>query len=250
LVIVELTGNLHFEGVMLFFFVWAIYLLSVNRLIFAGMVYALSISVKLVPLLFLPLFLKYLGTKRSIQFYLAVGATIFALWLPFYAPEFVANYSKTIGLWFTNFEFNAGIYNGIKHLALQLDAKPWELIKSYGRITPIATMAFVVLFTFLPNNKNLTSLFTSMLWVLTLYYFMSTTIHPWYLIFLLVLSLFTEFRFAIVWSAVVILSYFAYSQAPFKEHMGLIAIEYIVVFGFIVYEIAKLKGEILLFHKN
>ncbi len=250
LVIIELTGNLHFEGVMLFFFVWAMYLLSVNKLILGGAVYALSISVKLVPLLFLPLFLKYLGTRRSMPFYLAVGVTTLALWLPFYAPEFVANYTNTLGLWFTNFEFNAGIYNGIKHFALQFEAKPWELIKSYGRITPIVTLVLVALFTFLPNNKKLSTLFTSMLWLLTLYYFMSTTIHPWYLIFLLVLSLFTEFRFAMVWSAVVILSYFAYSQTPFKEHMGLIAIEYIVVFGFIVYEIVKLKGKKLLFNKN
>ncbi len=250
LVIIELTGNLHFEGVMLFFFVWAMYLLSVNKLILGGAVYALSISIKLVPLLFLPLFLKYLGIKRSMPFYAAVGVTALILWLPFYTPEFVANYTKTIGLWFTNFEFNAGLYNGIKHVALQFDAKPWELIKSYGHITPIATLVLVALFTFLPNNQKLTTLFTSMLWLLTLYYFMSTTIHPWYLIFLLLLSLFTEFRFAMVWSAVVVLSYFAYSQTPFKEHMGLIAIEYIVVFGFIVYEIVKLKGKKLLFHKN
>ncbi len=250
LVIIELTGNLHFEGVMLFFFIWSIYLLSVNKLIFGAVIYALSISVKLVPLMFLPLFLKYLGARRSVQFYLVVGATIVALWWPFYAPEFVKNYSNTIGLWFSNFEFNAGIYNGIKQMALQFDAKPWELIKTYGRITPLVTVVLVLLFTFLPNNKKLTVLLTSMLWVLTLYYFMSTTVHPWYLIFLLVLSLFTEFRFAIVWSAVVILSYFAYSQSPFKEHMGLIIIEYFVVFGFVVYEIAKLKGKKLLFHKN
>src|SRR5690606_37079385 len=86
LVIIELTGNLHFEGLMLFFFVWALYLVSRNQWVWAAPVYALSIMVKLVPLMLLPIFLKYLGAKKSTAFFLLVGLSFLLILLPFYSP--------------------------------------------------------------------------------------------------------------------------------------------------------------------
>lgn len=250
LVVLELTGNLHFEGVMLFFFIWSMYLLCSKKWLLAAIVYALSISIKLVPLLFLPLFLKYFGFKKSMLFFAVVGITTVLLVLPFYSPDFANNYMETVGLWFSNFEFNAGLYNAIKKVAVSFDAKPWELIKDYGKITPIVVIASVVLFTFFRDNKKISSLLTSMLWVLTIYYFLSATVHPWYIIFLVVLSLFTEFRFPLVWSLTVILSYWAYSNAGFKENYWLLSVEYIAVYGFMFYEIVRLHNKKILFSKN
>ncbi|WP_345741443.1 mannosyltransferase [Maribacter stanieri] len=237
LVIVELTGNLHFEGVMLFFFILSMFLLSINKWKIAGIVMACSISVKLVPLLFLPLFFKYLGWKKSIIFYSIIGITSIVLFLPFNTPEFIDNYTKTISLWFSNFEFNASIYNIAKKTAIHFDAKPWEFIKEYGKVTPVLTIVTVALFTLLPKKYDLNRVLWSMMWVMTIYYFISTTVHPWYLIFLVLLSIFTTYRYGIIWSAAIVLSYFAYSQADFNENLWLLGIEYTSVFGFIVYEI-------------
>ncbi|WP_317125763.1 mannosyltransferase [Ulvibacterium marinum] len=251
LIIIELTGNLHFEGVMLFFFVWALYLLSIGKWLWAAIPYAFSISVKLVPLLFLPLFLKHLGLKKSISFYGLIALTTLILLAPFYTSEFFAHYSDSVGLWFSNFEFNAGLYNGIKLVAVNFfDAKAWELVKIYGKITPLAIIAIALLFTFLANNQKLQVLITSMLWILGCYYLLSTTVHPWYLVFLVFLVIFTEYRFALVWSAMAILSYFAYSKTQFKENLWLLAIEYFAVYGFLAYEIFKLNGIKQIFHKN
>lgn len=250
LVIIELTGNLHFEGVMLFFFVFALYLLSIKKWVLAGIPYAMAISVKLVPLMFLPLFLKYLGFKKSMLFYLIVGGVSLALLLPFYSSEFINNYSQTVGLWFSNFEFNAGPYNLIEKIAVYFDAKPWEFIKSYGKVTPYITITLVMLFAFLKVDKNLKNLILSMLWILTLYYVMSTTVHPWYIIFLLPLCISTDFRFPIIWSAAVVLSYYAYAQTDFEENLLLLAIEYISVIGFMLYEIFRLRKQKPFFQKN
>lgn len=237
LVIIELTGNLHFEGVMLFFFVWAIYLLSVHKWQWAAFVYACSISVKLVPLLFLPLFLNHFKFKKAVLFYTIIIATSLLLFAPFYSSEFVTNYSKTIGLWFSNFEFNAGLYNIIKQIGAAFNIKPWELIKIYGKIIPILTIVAVFLFTFSRKNKNLSTLLTSMLWVLTLYYLISPTVHPWYVIFLVALTAFTKYRFAVIWSALIVLSYFSYSVSNFEENLWLVAIEYTIVCTFLIYEL-------------
>ncbi|MEK6153348.1 glycosyltransferase 87 family protein [Flavobacteriaceae bacterium 3-367] len=250
LVIIELTGNLHFEGVMLFFFVWSMYLVSKNKWALAAVVFALSISVKLVPLLFLPLFLKHLGFKRSVLFYLIVGTTTLVSLIPFYSTEFLDNYSETVGLWFSNFEFNAGLYNLVKQIAVQFDAKPWELIKVYGKITTLLTITLVLLFTFLRKNQQLSTLMGSMLWVLCCYYFLTATVHPWYIVFVLLLALFTDYRFPLVWSGAVILSYWAYSNSAYKESLPLLALEYIVVYAFLLYEIFRLRGQNMLFRKN
>ena len=250
LIIIELTGNLHFEGVMLCFFIVSLYLLSIKKWMLAAVIYALSISVKLVPLIFLPLFLKHLGFRKSILFYIVVGITSLTLLAPFLSSQFISNYTDTIGLWFSNFEFNSGLYNAIKQIALKLEAKPWELIKIYGKITPYVIVALVLLFTFLRNNQKLSVLITSMLWILTAYYLLAATVHPWYIVFLVLLTIFTKYRFSLVWSLVVILSYYAYSQISFKEHLGLLSIEYIVVYGFIIFELFRLKSLKLLFRKN
>jgi len=241
LILIELTGNLHFEGVMLFFFIWSLYLISINHWKSGAMVYALSIMVKLVPLLFLPLFLNHYKFKKTFIFYSIVGATMLFLLVPFYSPQFFANYTETVGLWFSNFEFNAGLYNGIKYIALANGAKAWELIKAYGKLTPFITISVVFLFTFLRKNKDLSTLISSMLYILSIYYFISATVHPWYIIFLVLLSIFTKHKYAILWSAVVILSYWAYSQSNFKEHLGLLAIEYIAVCTLLGYELLKLR---------
>jgi hypothetical protein len=243
LVIIELTGNLHFEGVMLFFFIFSIFLLSIKKWQWAAVVMACSISIKLIPLLFLPLFLTYLGWKKSVVFYLIIGVTSFLLFIPFYTSEFIENYTNTLSLWFSNFEFNASIYNIIKYIAVQFDAKPWELIKVYGQITPIVTIITVVVFTFLRKKQDLNTVLSSMMWVLAIYYFIATTVHPWYSIFLIILAIFTSYRFALVWSAVIILSYFAYSQPDFKENQWLLALEYSTVFGFLFYEIVAYRNK-------
>lgn len=250
LIIIELTGNLHFEGVMLFFFIWGLCFLSANKWLFAAIVFACSISVKLVPLMFLPLFVTYFGFMKSIKFYVALFITILLFLLPFYSIEFFNNYTNTVGLWFSNFEFNAGFYNIIKKIAVKFDAKPWELIKTYGKLVPYIMIGFVLLLTFFRNNKKLSVLISSMLWVLALYYFLSPTVHPWYIIFLVGLTVFTEYRFPLAWSLAIILSYSAYQNPDFKENLGFLLIEYLIVFGFLAYEIYKLKGQKLLIRKN
>ncbi|MBS9462032.1 mannosyltransferase [Flagellimonas sp. 389] len=251
LVIVELTGNLHFEGVMLFFFVWSLYLISVKKWDWAAPIYAISILVKLVPVLFLPLFLKYFGFKKSIGFYILTSATCLVLLLPFYNNTFINNYSETVGLWFSNFEFNAGMYNLVKKIGVTyFDAKPWELIKVYGKIVAFSTIIGALLLTFFRKNQQFDTLVVSMLVLLSGYYFLSSTLHPWYILYLLVLCVLTNYRYPILWSFVVILSYYAYSNPEYQENLWLLAIEYILVFGFLIYEIAVKKDKKLYFFKK
>ena len=82
---------------------------------------------------------------------------------------------------------------------------------------------------------------TSMLFAVTIYLLFSTTLHPWYLAIPLALSVFTEYRYVIIWSALGILSYFAYSQPNFQENLWVIAVEYVLVLGYFILEFGNKK---------
>ena len=234
LVIVELTGNLHFEGVMLFFFVMALYYVHTQKWHLAALTMALSIAVKLVPILSLPLFLNKLGWKKSIRFYLTVGIVFMLLFAPFLKDNFFENYSATIGLWFSKFEFNASFYYllnwGVETIL------NFELIHSMGIIV-VSFIGLQIIYQLLQNKTKTTALITTVLWVFTGYYLISTTVHPWYIISLLLLSIFTPFKFARVWSYTLILSYFAYHQFSVEEKGGVLCLEYLPVLGVLAWEL-------------
>ncbi|OYX23972.1 MAG: hypothetical protein B7Z06_09505 [Flavobacteriales bacterium 32-35-8] len=83
-----------------------------------------------------------------------------------------------------------------------------------------------------------------MLLILSFYYFTATTVHPWYVATLLILSIFTTYKFPLVWSFVIMLSYLAYSNANETENLWIIALEYIIVYSVFIWEVLIKKATI------
>ncbi len=245
-IIIELTGNLHFESVMLFFFVWSIYLLQKRKWILAGFVFSLSITVKLIPLIFIPLFFKWFtfdqkqqfnfeNIKKLLLFYAIIIISCITLFLPFYSPSLIANYSNSVGLWFRNFEFNASFYYIFREIGYLF--RGYNEIAIIGKISPVLTIIFLLIVTFFRKNYHIKTLISSMLLALSFYYFTTTTMHPWYLSTLIILCVFTRFRYPIIWSFVMVLSYQAYANTVWKENLWFVALEYLVVYCFLFYEL-------------
>jgi hypothetical protein len=241
-VILELTGNIHFEGVMLFFLILGMYYFYINKFLISAFLFAFSISIKLVPLLLLPLFYKKLGFKKSFVFYSVVILTNIVLFVPFLSNTLISNYSQTIGLWFTNFEFNASIYYLIREIGFWIMG--YNIIGLVGKFIPIITILAILYFSFCKENNSVYQWFKNALFILTIYLLISTTVHPWYIINLVLLSVFTKFKYPMVWSLTAVLSYYAYSVVPFKENLWLVILEYLVVFAVLFYEIKNQKNVI------
>jgi len=248
-IIIELTGNLHFEGVMVFFLVGALYFMVVKKWWWSAVFLGLSVATKLIPLLFLPLLLPYFisqfpsktqALKKLSIYYLVVLATVVVLFLPFLSGAFLQNFSKTISLWFVNFEFNASVYYIIRWIGYETVG--WNIIGTAGKVLPVVVVLFLGYLSFFRKAKDLSQLLILMLFGICFYFLLSTTVHPWYLTVPLVLSIFTRYRFMLVWSFMIVLSYSAYGPGGFQENLWLVALEYIVVIGFFVWEVVVKKA--------
>ena len=111
-----------------------------------------------------------------------------------------------------------------------------ELIHSMG-IVVVSVLGLQISYQLIQNKTKTTALILTILWVLTGYYFISTTVHPWYIISLLLLSIFTNYRFARVWSYTLIFSYLAYNQFSVEENGFILCLEYLPVLGVLVWEL-------------
>ena len=254
LVILELTGNVHFEGIMLFFFMLGLWFLMNKQILVSGLAIALAINVKVIPVLFLPLFLPLLGILKSVKLFFVIALVSLALVFPFISETLISNFSESLNLYFQSFEFNASIYyifKGISHYFLGYKT---ELI---GIIIPISVFLFAMYITFLLFKKNRLNsydgfdmkLFIShSIPLLFVYYVLASTIHPWYIINLLVLCVFNRKFSILIWSILAFLSYFAYSHFVSNGDFHastwyyiLIAIEYSIVILFFIFEQRKFK---------
>ena len=245
-IIIELTGNLHFEGVMIFFLVWSLYLLHSGKWKWAAVVLACSISIKLIPLMLLPLFFWWFvkkehlfsGIKTLSFFYIIIALVTLLLFLPFFSLDFMTNYSKTVGLWFGDFEFNASFYYLFREMGYMITG--YNEIGIISKILPIVSISIILSLSFFRNNNTISKLAESMLLAFAFYLFFSTTVHPWYIATLVILCVFTDYKFPLVWTLVVVLSYFAYANIANTENLWIVALEYGVVFAVLIWEILKL----------
>ncbi|MFI5135571.1 MAG: glycosyltransferase 87 family protein, partial [Chitinophagales bacterium] len=253
LVIIELNGNLHFEAVMVFFLLLAIYFLfrgknnsshsgeklSFKNIFLSGFSYALAICSKLIPLLFLPFVFRRLKWKQNFLFFTIIVVSCFLLFLPFINQQLIAGFSSSLDLYFQKFEFNASIYYIIRWTGFQTvghniidHAGPW-----------LAVVVFILVMALMISEKKLTALnfFAMMQWSRLIYLLLATTVHPWYVVPLIMMSVFTGFRFPIVWSLFVILSYSTYQQKPYHENLLFTAIEYAALQFAVVVDLLREK---------
>jgi alpha-1,6-mannosyltransferase len=237
LVILELTGNLHIEAVMLLFLVLAIYLLVSKKHLLAGVSFGLAAGVKLLPLIFVPLLVKRLGLAKSAIFYTIVGATLAVLFLPFYNTNLIPDFFSSLRLYFQTFEFNASLYYLLRWVGYQFTG--YNIIATMGIVLAIITFLIVVTIAVTEKNVTWLSLFQSMLFCLSAYFLLATTVHPWYIASLMLISLFTSYRYPILWSVLIILSYAAYRTVPYSENLWFVGAEYVIVLGYMGYELFR-----------
>lgn len=240
LVILECSGNLHFEAVMVFFLLLGIYFLRNYQLkqkkfylASAAAAFAAAVASKLLPLMFIPLLYRKLG-MRSFLFLLLFGSLLtLLLFLPLYNPVLFSGLQNSLSLYYQKFEFNASVYYLLREAGYWF--KGYNIIESAGPFMALLATTCILLFSQSRKASNST-LPVGMLWVYALFLLFSLTVHPWYIIPLLAFSLFTPYRFPVLWSGLIFLTYAGYRESGFEESKLMLAIEYGCVSLFFLWE--------------
>ncbi len=239
LVIIEIAGNLHFEGLMIFFLLSSVHFLSqagqsLRQDALSATSMALAIASKLLPLMLLPFLIRYLGWRRSFRYFAILGTMLLLLWLPLYNQLFISHFSESLNLYFQRFEFNASVFYLLQYIGQAVNGN--NLIRYLGPSLALLAMSSIIVLAAFRRQHHLPDLLENWLFALSIYLLLATTVHPWYLATPVVLSAFTRWRYAIVWSGLVWLSYSHYQGGGFQEHYWLIILEYLGVMAYLIYE--------------
>lgn len=232
LVIVELTGNLHFEALMIVFLLAFLRALHREQTRRAALFLALSAGVKLLPLLFLPLVLAKKGWKTTLALAAWTGFFFGLGWLPFLSRGLVRIFTS-INLYFQTFEFNAGVYYVLRGAGYRLHG--YNVIGTLGPALGFTVLLSVLGLTWL-STKRPVPLPRLMLPALTVYFMLATIVHPWYVTGLVALGVLAPWKYPLAWSATAVLSYAAYRQVPYREDLRWVFAEYLVVWLAMIYD--------------
>ena len=251
LILIESVGNLHFEILMLAFFTASVYYLLNRKYLIAGSLFGLSVATKLITLVFAVFLIHYLAKHKNgfqiknygnfsiLKFSFTFLLVVLLCYSFFVDQQMLQNYQESLGLWFSSFEFNASIYYVFRWIGFQLYG--YNMIAVIGKIMFVLSAFSLLFFAFQQSSKK--QVFTWMYFGFAFYLIFSTTVHPWYLSTLVLLGVFTHFKSAVVWSYLVMLSYFGYANLDVEESTWLLLVQYALFFSVFIYELKTLYSK-------
>ena len=191
-VLIETAAQPHTESLLVFALILIVWKLREENDSGLGVLFGIAIWTKLYPILLLP----FLRKKVSGRILVELGVTSLLLWIPFYTPETFDNFQSSLRLYTSYFEFNAGLYYAVKQVGLLVASTDYSKI-----IGPVFQVLFmmVVPVLWIQAIRKSWSFEKATLVLLTCFFVLSTTVHPWYLLPALALAVVVLERFP-VWS--------------------------------------------------
>ncbi len=233
LVMLEGVGNLHFEILVVTFLVMGIYFYYRGSFWKAGIGFGLAIATKLLPLIYLPAVLIHKRLKSGMVLAVVALALVVLSFVPMINAALRDSMASSLGLYFQKFEFNASIYYVIREVGFWV--KGYNIIGTLGPALSIATLMGILAIACIGRFRQW-AIAEIMLWSLSCYLALATTVHPWYILPLIALGVLSNYWFPMVWSALIFTTYFGYTSTGFEPSMGWLVLEYVMVFGLMVFE--------------
>lgn len=244
LVIVEVSGNVHFEGWVLTCLAASAYFMfrangkkssrsALGFELLAGCAFGAAVLIKLTPLMLGPLILVCFGLRRPlVSFGLAAAVTFAVGFLPFLsdAQKMVLHVQDSLGLYVRTFEFNASVYYMVRYAGMQvLGYNPIAVIGPALSVLTFLGIVGLAIAAVKTQVSGIRAVARYALYTYALYFFLATTVHPWYIVTLVGLTVFVRSWWVLAWSFLVLFSYSHYWGGGFQEHYLWIASEYLLL---------------------
>ena len=248
IVALEVVGNLHFESLAVLGLLFGIYAFRQNRPWASGISLGFGVLAKLVPAIAGPALLAAwvrhsasaktaphsTGLSPPIRFLFGAVVMTGLGMLLFLMPADLTGFGESLDLYFRNFEFNGSLYGIARSIGYWI--KGWNWISVVG--PTLAGLAFLLILALagLALLRGTRSLPETLLWSFGIYLACATTVHPWYVIYLVAIGALTPYRWPYLWAFTVLLSYDAYNHQPIEVPAILTALQYLPVYALAAYE--------------
>ncbi len=230
LVIMEVTGNLHFEGLVLLFLLASLLTIQKQKIGLSGGFWGLAIGMKLLPMMLGPAFLAFEKSRKSVWFWAGTTLVVIVCFIPLLIDESGVNFAQSIKLYQGKFEFNASVYYLVREIGFWVEG--YNVI---GYVIPYfsaATLILIGYFSWKKQSRTLVELIDLMVLIYLVYLILQPVVHPWYILPALGLCVIRGKLTFLLWSFGAIFSYQAYGNANFEEQYIFLILEYgLVVLG-------------------
>lgn len=236
LVILEFVGNVHFDGLVVFFLLAGIYLFNASKKFLSAGSFGLAIGTKLLPFIYLPfLFLTGLKNKKwSIS--ILSGLIALLTLVPMLNSSFIEGMESSLNLYFKTFEFNASLYFIAREIGFWIYG--YNNIAEIGPLLSFFSLLTILTISVIAMVKKW-EVPKAFLFILFSYLLFTTTVHPWYTVALIAFGVLSGYYFPIVWSLMIFVTYLGYSATGFELSIGLVALEYAIVFIVLILELKR-----------
>lgn len=230
LIIIEIVGNIHFEGLVFLLLLAAIKALKNENLGGAGVFFGLSVGVKVLPLILIPAWISFSKTRFSKKFWLGFGIALLFGFFWLLIGDSLGHFYQSIRLYQGKFEFNASVYYVLRELGYWIQG--YNTIAILTKLLSGFTLLSILVVCWKRRAESVLGLIDLWIGCYLIYLVFQPIVHPWYLVPGIGLSVISGRLTFVFWSFGAIFSYQAYSHPETWENPVFLLLEYgLVIFG-------------------
>lgn len=230
LVIVEFVGNLHFDGIALFFMLLSMLYLVRDRWLPSALALGLAIATRINPIFMAVVASRNWELKRWLLWSAVSGLCALLVAFVYFDLHNIYYVRWSYRLYLYAFHFNSSVLNASRGL---FGPEAMEFLMG---IFPKVIFLSILLLNFLRRKWQLSE---RIILAYSIYFMLGTTVHPWYILILLPFALLSDWKFPLVWTYLIVWTYSFYQIDAVRQIGWVVGLEYGLLAAVVYYDLRQ-----------